>query len=102
MFIVFCLLYSLNKLFKTAPSVFSTEKGTPAGKSPPPPVEAVETNIRYGCLAYLVYFGVLGILVGVIGVFEIGILCLLHLQFELVHLMFPSLMMCGFMFIFSE
>ena len=50
-------------------------------------------------LAYLVYFGVDGILVGVIGVFEIGISCLLHLQFELVHLMFPSLMMRIYVYI---
>ena len=66
-------------------------------------------------LAYLVYFGVLcllfgifgfwflfGILVGVIGVFVIGILYLLHLEFELVYLMFSSLKMCRLMFIFSE
>ena len=47
-------------------------------------------------------FGVLGILVGVIGVFVIGILYLLHLEFELVYLMFSSLKICRFMFIFSE
>ena len=54
----------------------------------------------FGVFGVLV--GVLGLLVGVIGVFVIGILYLLHLEFELVYLMFSSLKMCRFMFIFSE
>ena len=45
---------------------------------------------------------VLGILVSIIGVFVIGILYLLHLEFELVYLMFSSLKTCIFMFVFPE
>ena len=71
---------------------------------------ALRACFLFGVLG--VWFGVFCVLVGVlcvfwptlgvIGVFVIGILYLLHLEFELVYLMFSSLKMCRFMFIFSE
>ena len=48
----------------------------------------------FWCTRFL--FGVLGILVDVIGVFIIGILYLLHLEFELVYLVFSSLNICSY------